>query len=177
MISRRQWPGEARAAPRRLVGHLPPYVGYGWVHFRLFYAHHRRPQGLADVAQGPAGSPSAIRVRRDGFIRRWRFAMSPPRRPIILRQPRPIGIGISGGVGGDEFGRCRRISPGPPPILRSANGPYFRDIVTAKDSPSRQFQWAIYVHISELHPRWLKMARKMRPLSAAPHQARFGQMG
>ena len=34
-----------------------------------------------------------------------------------------------------------------------------------------------YAHISELHPRWLKMGRKMRPLSAASHQARCGQMG
>ena len=63
-----------------------------------------------------------------------------------------------------------------PPILRRSKGPSSRDIVAAKDSPSSQFQWAICVHISELHQRWLKMGRTMRPLSAAPHQARCGQM-
>ena len=63
------------------------------------------------------------------------------------------------------------------PILRSSKDPSFRGIVTDKDSPSRQRQWDIFVHISELHPRWRKMRRKMRPLSAAPHQARCGQMG
>ena len=62
------------------------------------------------------------------------------------------------------------------PILRIAKGPSFRDIVTANDSPSRKCQWAIYVHISELHPWWHKMGREMRPLSAGPHQARCGQM-
>ena len=77
-----------------------------------------------------------------------------------------------------EFGRCRRISePHPPQILRIAKEPSFRDIVTAKDSPSRLFQWAIYVHISELRSWRLKMGRKMRLLSAAPHQASCGQMG
>ena len=73
------------------------------------------------------------------------------------------------------FGRCRLISLPPAPILRSAKGPAFRDIAPAKDSPSRRFQWAIYAHISELHPSWPKMGRKMRPLSAAPHQAICGQ--
>ena len=128
------------------------------------------------MAQVPAGFPSAIRVRIDGCIVRWRFAMIPPPWPIMLRHPTPLGISggkvtsgavdeaNSGAVGGFRF----------PPVLRIAKGPACRDIVTAKDPPSRQFQWAIYVHISELRPWSLKMGRKNATLirGLAPSQLR-----
>ena len=77
--------------------------------------------------------------------------------------------------GAGEFGRRRRISLPPRHSSHRQRGSFW-DISPAKDSPARQFQRAIYVSISERHPRWRKMGREMRPLSAAPHQARCGQM-
>ena len=101
---------------------------------------------------------------------------------MMAQHPSAAGPPRNSWVGGEygrgrrgEFGRFRRISP--PSIIRIAKVPAFRDIAPAKDDPSIQFQWAIYVRISELRPRWHKMGRKMRRLSAAPHQDRCGKMG
>ena len=94
-----------------------------------------------------------------------------PRRPIILRHPRHRGISD-----GDGRIRARSTVVAVPPIPRVAKWPSFRDIVTDAASPFRQLRRAICVRISDLHPRWLKMGRKMRPISAAPHQDRCGQM-
>ena len=161
--------GATRASPRRLMGPSSPhYLGYGWINCRLFRAHQRRPRGFAGVAHGPAGFPSATRVRSEGCIGRRRFAMIPPRWPVILRRPRPLAI--SGGGRRIRARPTRRIRAlptdfaGPTPTHhRIAKESAPRDIVTDKYPPSRQFRRAICVHISELHPRWLKMWRRIPP--------------